>query len=160
MPGSNVKISSHKSVTECLTLEDVSQTVSLRGWIVDRLHCDSRFESERMAQRSFEVYQGNWLGIPGNSLFFSLQCQTTIAIAIGNKKILLRIGSSPDYPSHKIDVYFSLNDRQVYPYGLFRGSEVEFTWLYMRKTKNTSRVYCTSTLLTGIRVLQVTSNLE
>lgn len=55
----------------------------------------------------------------------------------------------------KIDVYIDLRDGQVYPLGLHAGTDVELSFLCLRKTHKTNRLYCTSTLMTSIRVLNV-----
>jgi hypothetical protein len=50
---------------ECLALDEIGQTVSLRGRIVDRMHMDPRFSSERVGQ-TYTTHRGTtWLGIPG-----------------------------------------------------------------------------------------------
>lgn len=48
-----------------MSLDEIGQTVSLRGRIVDRLHMEPRFSSERTGQ-SYSTHRGTWLGIPGN----------------------------------------------------------------------------------------------
>lgn len=75
----------------------------------------------------------------------------------GNKKIVLKIGDDRNEASFgsKIDVYFNLREGQVYPLGLFRGTEVELTLLCLRKTQKNGRLYCTSTALTAIRILKI-----
>ena len=54
-----------------------------------------------------------------------------------------------------MDVYFNLSEGQVYPMGLYMGSEVELTWLILRKTQKTGRLYCTATVLTTIRLMKI-----
>lgn len=54
---------------ECLSLDEIGQTVSLRGRIVDRMHVEPRFASERTGQ-TYTTHRGTWLGIPGNDFFF------------------------------------------------------------------------------------------
>lgn len=125
---------------ECLSLDEIGQTVSLRGRIVDRMHVEPRFASERTGQ-TYTTHRGTWLGIPGN------------------KKLILKIGDDRESSfGSKIDVYFNLREGQVYPLGLFSGTEVELTWLCLRKTQKTGRLYCTSTLLTSIRLLKIGRN--
>ncbi|XP_046457393.1 uncharacterized protein LOC124204384 isoform X3 [Daphnia pulex] len=126
---------------ECLSLDEIGQTVSLRGRIVDRMHMDPRFSSERVGQ-TYTTHRGTtWLGIPGN------------------KKLILKMGDDRECSfGSRIDVYFNLREGQVYPLGLFVGTEVELTWLCLRKTHKTGRLYCTSTLLTCIRLLKIGRN--
>ena len=80
-------------------------------------------------------------------------------LTTGNKKLILKIGDDRESSfGSKIDVYFNLREGQVYPLGLFGGTEVELTWLCLRKTQKTGRLYCTSTLLTCIRLLKIGRN--
>ena len=89
--------------------------------------------------------------------------------AAGNKKAILKIGDAAagDQRSHvstvagvmagqsgcrTVDVYISLNEGQVYPTGLSAGTGVQLTWLYVRKTRKTGRLYCVSTPLTAIGI--------
>lgn len=51
------------SAVDCLT-QEVGETVSLRGRIVDRLHLAPYYGSEKIGQ-SFKSHRGTWLGIPG-----------------------------------------------------------------------------------------------
>lgn len=51
------------SALECLD-QEVGDTVSLRGRIVDRMHVLPRFASEKVGQ-AFKTHRGTWLGIPG-----------------------------------------------------------------------------------------------
>ena len=77
-------------------------------------------------------------------------------LATGNKKLILKIGDDRESSfGSKIDVYFNLREGQVYPLGLYGGTEVELTWLCLRKTQKTGRLYCTSTLLTCIRLVKL-----
>lgn len=77
----------------------------------------------------------------------------------GNKKMVLKMGDDRDSSfGSKIDVYFNLREGQVYPLGLDVGSQVELTWLCLRKTQKTARLYCTSTLLTCIRLVKLGRN--
>lgn len=78
----------------------------------------------------------------------------------GNKKLVLKIGDDRESGcfGSKIDVYFNLREGQVYPLGLYVGSQVELTWLCLRKTQKTDRLYCTSTLLTCIRLVKLGRN--
>jgi hypothetical protein len=79
--------------------------------------------------------------------------------SIGNKKLILKMGDDRECSfGSRIDVYFNLREGQVYPLGLFVGTEVELTWLCLRKTHKTGRLYCTSTLLTCIRLLKIGRN--
>ena len=74
----------------------------------------------------------------------------------GNKKLVLKIGEErEDSYGSRVDVYFNLREGQVYPLGLYMGCEVEITWLYVHKTQKTGRLYCTSTVLTAIRLLKM-----
>ena len=52
------------SVKEFSLLEEVGQTVSIRGRIIDRLHMAPLFSSEKSTQL-FAIQQDIWLGIPG-----------------------------------------------------------------------------------------------
>ncbi len=80
-------------------------------------------------------------------------------LATGNKKLILKIGDDRESSfGSKIDVYFNLREGQVYPFGLYSGTEVELTWLCLRKTRKTGRLYCTSTLLTCIRLVKLGRN--
>lgn len=88
-------------------------------------------------------------------LHFSLPLLLPVSMA-GNKKLILKIGDDRESSfGSKIDVYFNLREGQVYPLGLYPGSQVELTWLCLRKTLKTGRIYCTSTLLTGIRLVKL-----
>ena len=49
---------------ECLSLDEIGQTVSLRGRIVDRMHVEPQFSSEKTGQ-TYTTHRGTWLGIPG-----------------------------------------------------------------------------------------------
>lgn len=91
-------------------------------------------------------------------IYFLFVC-ARVCHATGNKKLILKIGDDRESSfGSKIDVYFNLREGQVYPLGLFSGTEVELTWLCLRKTQKTGRLYCTSTLLTSIRLLKIGRN--
>lgn len=49
-----------------MSQDEIGQTVSLRGRIVDRMHMEPRYASEKTGQ-NHSCHRGTWLGIPGET---------------------------------------------------------------------------------------------
>jgi len=47
-----------------LSEDEVGSFVSVRGRIVDRMHMEPQYASEKSGQ-TFTIQRGTWLGIPG-----------------------------------------------------------------------------------------------
>ena len=146
------------SVADFTSLEEVGQVVSLRGVIVDRLHMSPIFASEKTGQ-SFAIHKSvTWLGIPGTNLktarvfgWYFLYLKIISCAGAGNKKMILKVGNSRDHRMGRfVDVYITFNQGQVYPKGLSIGTEIELSWLFVRKTVRSGRIYCTATPMTCI----------
>lgn len=159
-------------VADFTSLEEVGQVVSLRGVVVDRLHTSPVFASEKTGQ-SFAVHKSlTWLGIPGRYytnitphpalqpvLLPLIYNPIKTCACVGNKKIILKVGNGQDQRyGRSVDVYITLNQGQVYPTGLYVGTEIELSWLYVRKTVKSGRIYCTATPMTSICIRKTGTN--
>ena len=56
-------------------------------------------------------------------------------------------------PGRRLDVYVDVSGGRVYPAALTPGASVRLTWLHVRQTGRTHRLYCASTPLTRVGVL-------